>query len=168
WIDCAVSARSSLTFMVCADSAERELDLMARAATMLVDSARVDSRRATAAAIRAAPPLTDDNMMRGEYVTGYSFLESLVPESSWDYLVLTDLEQTGDLVNNTFHPDSSDDECATLSEERSPRVYSYNALGKILVRTIGLGFCLSLPAVRRVVKTDAAKRTEVVRLLEGQ
>jgi hypothetical protein len=137
---------------------------MARAAALLATDA--DALRVAALAVRSAPELSARNATIGEYVTGYSFLQSLVPSSPWEFLRFTDLKATADLVNRSFHPDTSETLCSTFQKDWRPRFYSYNVFGKMLARTVATRFCLDLPLLRSAATEDSANRKRVLRLLE--
>lgn len=127
WIECANSARSAIAYMVCANGAKRDLDLMLRAAEMLSQRSDAHGLELLRVAVGDTPALSPDNVTTVDYVLVYRKLASLVSELDGFQI---DFKSTLDLLNSFFDPEHAEDLCASLTDSDRLPIYVYNRIGK--------------------------------------
>jgi hypothetical protein len=157
----ANSARSLLMYQVCLSLAEKDLDLIIGAVEELRRRGDSEANERLLVMLQDAPSVSVENAMIGEYLGLFQYLDSMLQDHGWEFLIMTDLSATVHQLNEAFRSESAKDVCA-LSEGIMPSslasVFTYNAGGRIFLSSLKLTFCTVLPRVQEIAETVAAKR----------
>jgi hypothetical protein len=159
WIECANSARSAIAYMVCANGAKRDLDLMLRAAEMLSQRSDAHELELLRVAVGDTPALSPDNVMTVDYLLEYRKLASLVSELDGFQI---DFTSTLDLLNSFFDPEHAEDLCASLTDSERLPIYAYNRIGKRAARAVAAFHCAGLPHMVKATKAVADRRAALL------
>lgn len=163
WIECANSARSAIDYMVCANGAKRDLDLMLRAAEMLLQKRHAHNLELLRAAVRDTPAISPDNVMTVDYVLEYRKLASLVSELDGFQI---DFKSTLDLLNSFFEPEHAEELCASQTDSGRLPIYEYNRNGKRAAKAVAAFHCVGRPHMMKATKAVADRRAALLERLK--
>jgi hypothetical protein len=158
WIHCASSARDPITFMMCADGAKRDLDLMSRTAKSALRTRDARSLELLRSATDNTPAISSDNLMVAQYISEYRSLGSLTSELNGFQI---DFQDTIDTLNAYFVPDQMEALCATREDPRRHRLYHYNGFGKRRSKTVAGFHCVSLPHISKAINAVTERRAKL-------
>ena len=163
WIECANSARSALAYMVCANGAKRDLDLMLRAAEVLSQRGDADYLEVLRVAIGDTPAISPYNVATFDYVLVYRKLASLVSEIDGFQI---DFNSTLDLLNSFFDPEHAEELCASRTDSGRLPIYVYNRIGKRAATDVAAFHCVGLPHMVKATKAVADRRAALLEVVK--
>lgn len=158
WIQCTNSARDPITFMMCADGAKRDLDLMSRTAESALRAGDARSLELLRLATDKTPAISSDNLMVAQYISEYRGLRSVTSELNGFQI---DFQDTIDTLNAYFAPDQMEALCATREDPRRHRLYHYNGFGKRAAKTVAGFHCVSLPHISKAINAVTERRAKL-------
>jgi hypothetical protein len=158
WIQCANSARDPITFVMCADGAKRDLDLMSRTAESALRTRDARSLELLRSATDKTPAISSDNLMVARYIFEYRSLRSVTSEING---FLVDFRETLDTLNAYFAPDQMEALCATREDTRTHPFYLYNGFGKRAASTVAGFHCEFLPYISNAINAVTERRAKL-------
>jgi len=162
WINCANSARDAVVYMICAVQVRRDLALMLGALEYLPGGEEA-TRGMIEAAVREAPSLATENIMRASYIESYGLLSALTEE----HYFWVDRRATVGRFNQLLSPRPSKAFCDSPRETNIYKaLYTYNHLGDAFATAAAGYSCVGLDRVNATAQSVADARRELLTALE--
>jgi hypothetical protein len=167
---CANAARTTHDYRICAQLAERSLELMLDVSESFEGEDNGEATQTLSEALRATPPLSAKNAFMGQYVWVHGQITSLLEDNKWSAPLMTDLRATFAELDEAFLLDPPEDRCALLGGLRNRstfrQAFGYNALGNMLLGDFGPWDCVDLPYVREIENAVAELRKAPLKRVE--
>jgi len=162
WISCANNAREVVVYVICAKHVRRDLTLMLGALEYF-PRGEDETRGVIEAAVREAPTLATENIMRASYIESYGVLSALTER----YDVWIDQRATLGMFNRLLSPGPSKAFCDAPPETNIYKaLYAYNHLGDSFATTAASFSCVGLDQVNATIESVADARSELLVALE--
>jgi hypothetical protein len=162
WINCANGARGGVVYMICAKHVRRDLALMLSALEHLPRGEN-ETRVVIEAAVREAPTLTTENIIRASYIESYGLLAALTER----HHVWVDKRATVGRFNRLLSPSPSKTFCDARRETDIYKVlYTYNYLGDAYATAAARYSCIGLDQLNATIESVADARGELLVALE--
>lgn len=162
WINCANSARGVVVYLICAKHVRRDLTLMLGALEYL-PRGDDETLGAIEAAVREAPPLATENIMRASYIESYDLLSALTER----HVVGVDKRATVGRFNRLLSAGPSKTFCSAPRETNIYKaLYTYNYLGDAFATAAAAYSCVGLDRLNATIESVADARRELLTALE--
>jgi hypothetical protein len=162
WINCADSARGIVIYVICAEHARRDLTLMLGALEYL-PTGEDKTRSMIEVALREAPSLTTENVMRARYLESYDLLSAPIEQQHF----WVDKRATVRKFNRLLSPSPSKAFCdAPQQTSIYKALYTYNYAGDLFATAAASYSCVGLDQVNTATQSVVEARRELLTALE--